>query len=119
MGAFGEAIVELVLVKTAHTQRPFDRLSRAPQPECTALSGRYRNEVEINVPSRAPVDAELVQERRAAPIECGKVQKRVFDRLFHLVREGPRQKHRRGMGVDLLDRLRGRVVGLRLFEVLE
>jgi hypothetical protein len=54
------------------------------ETETAVISERYRHNLKINIRRRAPVNCELVLERRKALLQGGKIQKRVLHRPLDL-----------------------------------
>ena len=56
----GHAVIEVRLIESAHAERPFDHLSRAPKQQKPVGREGYGHEIEIEIRRRPSIDAKLV-----------------------------------------------------------
>ncbi len=98
-----QEVVEAVFaLETAHLHRVVDRRARPAEHGQGGRAGD-RNDLEVQLRRRAPVERELALAEMPACVERGEIEKAQVDRLFQLVGGVAREQHARDMRFDQAD----------------
>ena len=115
----GHAVEKRLLRESAHDEHPFHGPAASAQPQSAVGLFAYRHHFEVKLRRRPGIDAQLVEAGLVALLQRREVEKRVFHRPFHLVRERPGQKHVGSMRLDTLNGCRRGNVRFALHHVFQ
>ena len=100
----GEMIERLRLVEASHLHGPFHRLADAADRKRTVFFARDRHRAAVDCRRVGSIDLNLGGAGGTAPVERGIIEEREAHGALDLEGAVTRQKYRRGMGIDTLDR---------------
>src|SRR6516162_1902109 len=82
---FRHVVIELGLIEAAHDKRPLHHVAFAAKTKLAIGTLCYRDDFEIELRRRAPIDAKLIEQGIPPPLECREIEKQIFDLAFDLV----------------------------------